>query len=293
MKKTRLLPLFCLLLLLAGCATGGATGNVYHETYQGTIVRRFAEGSGEDTVKCVELEVDSGEDTAEPERIVFTLIESSSLPRHWEEGDQVLIECESYTNSDYRPILSMALLETVVEEEEGTAGDWLAMVMVRGRIYKMTGESDIDGRCGVMDGEITSQATGIPKENDQSNFGTGYGYQYVDEYSIDVYFPEENEGTWMRFETEQSAFYAAVLEVHETYLLVETCEYEDEQQSSNRIEVSMHEVPGWDGTTLDGAALTEDSVVYVVYSGGIAESYPAQIFQVDSVSVITNEVEGE
>lgn len=50
----------------------------------------------------------------------------------------------------------------------------------------------------------------------------------------------------------------------------------------------MNEVPSWDGLTL-----TEDSVVYVVYSGGIAESYPAQIFQVDSVSVITNEVEGE
>lgn len=55
------------------------------------------------------------------------------------------------------------------------------MVMVNGTLYLDTGhESKIEARCGVMDGEITSQVDGNkqPSVDDQSNFGTGYGYQY-------------------------------------------------------------------------------------------------------------------
>ena len=58
------------------------------------------------------------------------------------------------------------------------------MVMVDNTLYQSTGEvSTVDGRCGNMDGEITSQTacgTDAPTENDQSNFGTGYGYQFGD-----------------------------------------------------------------------------------------------------------------
>ena len=73
------------------------------------------------------------------------------------------------------------------------------MVMVNGELYFDTGrESDITGRCGVMDGEIDStvDSTQIPTEDNQSNFGSGYGYQFVDENSIDVCINEK----WMRFE---------------------------------------------------------------------------------------------
>jgi hypothetical protein len=75
------------------------------------------------------------------------------------------------------------------------------MVMVNGEIYLDTGkESDINGRCGVMDGEITSTVDGseIPIEDNQSNFGEGYEYQFVDENNIDVYMNEK----WIRFEKE-------------------------------------------------------------------------------------------
>ena len=55
------------------------------------------------------------------------------------------------------------------------------MVMVDNTLYQSEGEvSTVEGRCGNMDGEITSQTAGgtdAPTENDQSNFGTGYGYQ--------------------------------------------------------------------------------------------------------------------
>ena len=47
------------------------------------------------------------------------------------------------------------------------------MVMVDGKLYHDTGkESTISGRCGVMDGEITSTVDGseIPTKDNQSNF---------------------------------------------------------------------------------------------------------------------------
>ena len=58
------------------------------------------------------------------------------------------------------------------------------MVMVDNTLYQSAGEvSTVEGRCGNMDGEITSQTasgTDAPTEDDQSNFGTGYGYQFGD-----------------------------------------------------------------------------------------------------------------
>lgn len=78
------------------------------------------------------------------------------------------------------------------------------MVMVNGELYYDTGrESDLTGRCGVMDGEITSEVDGtqVPAEDNQSNFGSGYGYQFVDENSIDVYVNEK----WIRFEKRNPA----------------------------------------------------------------------------------------
>lgn len=53
------------------------------------------------------------------------------------------------------------------------------MVMADGVLYKYTGITSHILRCGVMDGMISStvEEGEIPTENDQSNFGEGYGYQ--------------------------------------------------------------------------------------------------------------------
>ena len=63
--------------------------------------------------------------------------------------------------------------------EQKPVADAPMMVMVDNTLYQSTGEvSTVDGRCGNMDGEITSQTangTDAPTENGQSNFGTGYG----------------------------------------------------------------------------------------------------------------------
>lgn len=72
-------------------------------------------------------------------------------------------------------------------------------VMVHGELYQSTGrESDVTGRCGNMDGEIEStvDASEKPQKNDESNFGTGYGYQFADGDTIEVRI----EQRWIVFE---------------------------------------------------------------------------------------------
>ena len=72
------------------------------------------------------------------------------------------------------------------------------MIKVNDECYYSEGkESEIYGRCGVMDGEITStvEQTEIPNKNNQSNFGKGYGYQYIDK-NIEV----NMDGKWIVFE---------------------------------------------------------------------------------------------
>jgi len=89
----------------------------------------------------------------------------------------------------------------VIKEPNEVVWDRRTMVMLKGELYLDTGhESDIDGRCGVMDGEISSTVDGseIPTQDNQSNFGDGYEYQYVDRNSVDIYM----NGKWIRFEKE-------------------------------------------------------------------------------------------
>ncbi len=51
----------------------------------------------------------------------------------------------------------------------------------------------MDARCGTMDGEITSTVDGteIPTEDNQSNFGSGFGYQYGADDTIEIYMNEK------------------------------------------------------------------------------------------------------
>ena len=72
------------------------------------------------------------------------------------------------------------------------------MVMVDGVLYQDTGrESPLTGRCGTMDGEITSavEEGQRPQEDGQSNFGTGFGYQYTGEGVLEILLDDK----WMVF----------------------------------------------------------------------------------------------
>ena len=78
-------------------------------------------------------------------------------------------------------------------------------VFVNGALYLDTGNpSVVEGRCGVMDGEITDtvSSSALPTKNDQSNFGTGFGYQWGADDTLEIEIDDE----FVVFETRTSAF---------------------------------------------------------------------------------------
>ena len=115
-------------------------------------------------------------------------------------GDEVVV----YYNGDIAESEPLKI-ETVyaitlrTPAENRVEWDKIPMVMVDGKLYYDTGkESSIDGRCAMMDGEISSSVDGseIPTEDDQSYFGTGYGYQYGADDTIELLINEK----WIVFE---------------------------------------------------------------------------------------------
>ena len=101
----------------------------------------------------------------------------------------------------YKPAPALGeLLDDLLESGEPVLNDRIPMVMADGAMYYDTGrESTVTGRCGVMDGEITSavERTEVPSENNQSNFGAGYGYQWgPEEGTLEVCM----DGKWLVFE---------------------------------------------------------------------------------------------
>ncbi len=102
-------------------------------------------------------------------------------------------------------VLFLFLLCACAKKAELTEERWdrIPMVMIDGTLYLDTGsDSAADGRCGVMDGEITSTVEGseLPQEDDQSNFGVGYAYQYgAQEGTVEL----DLNGSWRIFATEE------------------------------------------------------------------------------------------
>lgn len=93
--------------------------------------------------------------------------------------------------------------EWIRPREELEQWDMIPMVMVNGELYLDTGYKATSVRkCGTMDGEITSEVAGSkqPTENNQSNFGTGYGYQYGSkEGTIEIFMNDQ----WFIFASEE------------------------------------------------------------------------------------------
>ena len=72
------------------------------------------------------------------------------------------------------------------EAEIGSIADNSAFIMVDNRLYKDSGEVFDIPVSAEQDGQITSSCDNVPTENNQSNFGTGYSYQYGESDSIYV-----------------------------------------------------------------------------------------------------------
>ena len=85
--------------------------------------------------------------------------------------------------------------------KETSLEDRRAMIMVEGTLYFDTNKvSTVEREDSLFDGVITSAVNQgeIPTKNDQSNFGTGYGYQYGTDGTVEVYINEK----WAVFEAE-------------------------------------------------------------------------------------------
>ena len=117
-------------------------------------------------------------------------------------GDVIEIEYSGEILETYPARIADVYGIKVIKQTE--TWDLIPMVMVNGTLYLDTGhESKIEARCGVMDGEITSQVdrNKQPSVDDQSNFGTGYGYQYgATEGTIELFM----NGKWWIFATEEA-----------------------------------------------------------------------------------------
>lgn len=130
------------------------------------------------------------------EEVFSVSISSSSFPvkkEYAEELEKMKKEKMEYENNKKEE------LEEKIKEEENLT-DLPNMIMIDGNFYIDTNEeSNIDGRCGIMDGKIDSSVNQNerPLKNNQSNFGEGYEYQYINEFNIDVFFKDTNK--WIRF----------------------------------------------------------------------------------------------
>ena len=103
----------------------------------------------------------------------------------------VLLVLAALTACEKKPV--------IIDEPELQGEIQQQAVMAKGKLYYNTGQLITVPRCGVMDGEITATVSEyrLPAEDNQSNFGTGYEYQYVDENHIDI--PMGDSGGWTRF----------------------------------------------------------------------------------------------
>lgn len=83
------------------------------------------------------------------------------------------------------------------ENAGGSVCQFVKMIKVKDRVYISTDTAVDILRCGVMDGEIESTVENgvLPTENNQSNFGIGYGYQIRSANIVDVYI----DGEWIMF----------------------------------------------------------------------------------------------
>ena len=110
-------------------------------------------------------------------------------------GDMIEIEYDGSIMESYPAQLGEVYKITLIEHvETDTMWDRIPMVKINDKLYYDTGrESTAEGRCGIMDGQITSTVDGseIPTENNQSNFGSGFGYQYGMDDTIEIYMNDK------------------------------------------------------------------------------------------------------
>lgn len=73
-----------------------------------------------------------------------------------------------------------------VDESEHAEYDYPEMVMIDNYLYYDSREISTDSGCGNADGTIADSTEILPTENDQSNFGAGYEYQFMKDNIVEI-----------------------------------------------------------------------------------------------------------
>ena len=183
--------------------------------------------------------------------------------------------------------LSVACTKADTDEEERAEHNYPPMVKVAGVIYVDTGYENAMATCATVDGEIKTAMDGreMPVRDDQSNFGTGYGYQFWEKGYLNVRL----NNRWILFKDLNlktdgdgipkwvAHFTAKVIKAEEDSLLVEATDVDDGFYFKERltkpialpIENLDHEKDGFVSTEgLEGKA------VEVYFGGEIRNTEP-------------------
>lgn len=176
-------------MLLEQAETLSSADNAQVTTFQATVI--------EVTDSSIQAEsVDGSPELASSDQFSVPNAEKLVL----QTGDTVEIAYNGEILESYPAQLGEVYKITLVEQAKtDTMWDRIPMARINGKLYYDTGrESTVSGRCGTMDGEITSTVDGteIPMEDNQSNFGSGFGYQYGADDTIEIFMNEK----WFIFE---------------------------------------------------------------------------------------------
>lgn len=170
-------------------------------------------------------------------------------------------------------------------QETENAWDRIPMVRIGGVLYLDTGrESDVDGRCGMMDGTIKTEVPGseIPTEDDQSNFGTSFGYQFgAEEDTVEICM---NDRWWVfvAVSDNTAVMQGKVVAFEGGIMLVQPASGSAELASSDRFAVPVE--------YMDASSEPKvGDLVEIVYDGSIEETYPAKLGSVSEVRYLANQ----
>lgn len=144
------------------------SGQMYHVSLENISTKELQ------TNQCAEITFNGSVKETYPAQISATKINVVGIANNIDG-----IINKEYFNSDIKPVQAIRLDDVLY--------------------YNTYTESDIVGRCGVMDGNIdkTISPSETPVENNQSNFGADFGYQWVDDYNVDVFI----DGKFIRFKS--------------------------------------------------------------------------------------------
>lgn len=199
----------------------------------------------------------------------------------------------------------MKVYETKFEEELRKNEEYTKMIQVNGKLYINNGEeSTVTGRCGNMDGQITTNVKQdeVPTQDNQSNFSGYPEYQYGAENTIEVKINDK----WFVFrlkDVKEDVFNAKIKRISGyngiTTVLIKGLESNDinhrgefDFSIDNNTQILWIEPKSTKSsyTAIDSSKLKEGQNISITSTGYVLEISPAQLTKVTKVIVLEDEL---